>query len=112
MRKWLGDSVGHWEGDTLVVDTTNFTDRPALANASRNLHVVERFSRLDADTLLYRFTVEDPTVWAAPWSGEYVWPASKQRVYEYACHEGNYSFRGILAGARALEAEASGKTDP
>ena len=112
VRKWLGDSVGHWEGDTLVVDTTNFTDRPALANASRNLHVVERFSRIDADTLLYRFTVEDPTVWTAPWSGEYVWPASKQRVYEYACHEGNYSFRGVLAGARALEAEASGKTDP
>ncbi len=111
VRKWLGDSVGRWEGDTLVVDTTNFTDRPALANASRNLHVVERFSRIDADTLLYKFTVEDPTVWTAPWSGEYVWPASGQRVYEYACHEGNYSFRGILAGARTLEAEAAGKTD-
>ncbi len=110
VRKWLGDSVGRWEGGTLVVDTINFTDRPALANASRNLHVVERFSRIDTDTLLYRFTVEDPTVWTAPWSGEYVWPASDQRVYEYACHEANYSFRGILGGARVLETEMEGKT--
>ena len=106
IRKWLGDSVGHWEGDTLMVDTTHFTDRPALSGASRNLHVVERIRRIDADTLLYQFTVDDPTVWAAPWSGEYIWPASKNRVYEYACHEANYSFRGILRGARILEAEA------
>ena len=106
IRKWLGDSVGHWEGDTLVVDTTNFTDQPALPNASRELHVIERFSRVDADTLRYQFTVEDPTVWAGPWSGEYVWPAGKNRVYEYACHEANYSFSGILRGARLLEAEA------
>ena len=63
VRSWLGDSVGHWEGDTLVVDTTNFSDRPALSGASRNLHVVERFSRIDDKTLLYHFTVEDPTVW-------------------------------------------------
>ena len=103
IRSWLGDSVGRWEGDTLVVDTTNFNDTPALDGASRNLHVVERFTRLDAETLLYRFTVEDPTVWSAPWSGEYVWPATGDRVYEYACHEANYSFRGILGGARILE---------
>ena len=106
IRKWLGDSVGHWEGDTLVVDTTNFTDRPALGGASRNLHVVERFRRVDADTLLYGFTVEDPTVWSAPWSGEYTWPASDNQVFEYACHEANYSFGGILRGARILEADA------
>ena len=106
IRSWLGDSVGHWEGDTLVVDTTNFTDNPSLGGASRNLHVVERFSRLDADTLLYQFTVDDPTVWTAPWSGEYVWPASDDRVYEYACHEANYSFGGILRGARVLEEDA------
>ena len=111
VRGWLGDSVGHWEGDTLVVDTTNFSDRPALSGASRNLHVVERFSRIDSDTLLYQFTVEDPTVWTAPWSGEYTWPASENRVYEYACHEANYSFGGILRGARILEAEALGKSD-
>ena len=111
VRGWLGDSVGHWEGDTLVVDTTNFSDRPALSGASRNLHVVERFSPIDADTLLYQFTVEDPTVWTAAWSGEYTWPASEDRVYEYACHEANYSFGGILRGARLLEAEALGKSD-
>ena len=105
IRKWLGDSVGHWEGDTLVVDTTNFTDRPALGGASRNLHVVERFTRIDADTLLYGFTVEDPTVWTAPWSGEYTWPASDDKVFEYACHEANYSFGGILRGARVLESD-------
>ena len=103
IRGWLGDSVGRWEGDTLVVDTTNFNDTPALRQATRDLRVVERFTRLDADTLLYRFTVEDPNVWTAPWTGEYVWPASSDRVYEYACHEANYSFRGILGGARILE---------
>ena len=111
VRKWMGDSIGHWDGDTLVVDTTNFTDDPALSGASRNLHVVERFSRIDGDTLLYKFTVEDPTVWTAPWSGEYVWPTSDQRVYEYACHEGNYSFHGIMRGARVLESDLAGKTD-
>ena len=103
IRGWLGDSIGHWEGDTLVVDTTNFNDTPALRQATRALHVVERFRRLDADTLLYQFTVEDPNVWSAPWSGEYAWPASDNRVYEYACHEANYSFQGILGGARILE---------
>jgi hypothetical protein len=106
IRSWLGDSVGHWDGDTLVVDTTNFTDNPSLGGASRNLHVVERFSRIDADTLLYGFTAEDPTVWSAPWSGEYPWPASDSKVYEYACHEANYSFGGILRGARVLEQDA------
>ncbi len=111
IRKWLGDSVGHWEGDTLVVDTTNFSDRPALSGASRNLHVIERFKRIDVKTLLYSFTVDDPTVWTRPWSGEYIWPATESRVYEYACHEANYSFRGILRGARILEAEALGKSD-
>ncbi len=111
IRSWLGDSVGHWEGDTLVIDTTNFTDRPALGGASRNLHVIERFRHLEDGTLLYAFTVEDPTVWTARWSGEYVWPATEDRVYEYACHEANYSFGGILRGARVLEAEVLGKTD-
>lgn len=105
VRHWFGDSVGRWEGDTLVVDTTNFNDTPALADASRHLHVVERFTRLDGNSLRYQFTVEDPTVWTRPWSGEYIWPASNERPYEYACHEANYSFRGILRGARILERE-------
>lgn len=109
IRRWLGDSVGRWEGDTLVVDTTNFTDQPALTSATRYLHVVERFTRIDARTLLYQFTVEDPTVWTRPWSGEMIMPATEDRIYEYACHEGNYSFEGILRGARLLEAEAAAK---
>jgi hypothetical protein len=109
VRRWLGDSIGHWEGDTLVVDTTNFNDTPALGGATRNLHVVERFTRIDEKSLLYKFTVEDPANWTKPWSGEILWPATGERIYEYACHEGNYSFGGILRGARLLEAEAEKK---
>lgn len=109
MRKWMGDSVGHWEGDTLVVDTTNFRSTPALARASENLHVIERFTRVSENALLYQFTVEDPTVWTAPWSGEYPWIVTDDPMYEYACHEANYSFEGILRGARLLEAEAAAK---
>ena len=103
IRTWLGDSVGIWEGDTLVVDTTNFNDSPSLNGATSNLHVVERFTRLSNESLLYEFTVEDPAVWTSSWSGEYIWPMTGNRVYEYACHEANYSFRGILGGARVLE---------
>ncbi len=106
VRKWLGDSIGWWEGDTLVVDTTNFTDFPAQWGASRNLHVVERFERIDEGSLHYSFTVNDPNTWEGSWSGEYPWPATDTRVYEYACHEGNYAMEGILRGARLLEAEA------
>ena len=112
IRRWLGDSIGHWEGDTLVVDTTNFNDQPALGSADRHLHVIERFTRVDAKTLRYKFTVDDPTVWTKPWTGEIVWPATDARMYEYACHEGNYSFAGILRGARRLEAEALAKKKP
>ena len=112
VRRWVGDSVGHWEGETLVVDTTNFTSQPALFGASGSLHVIERFSREDDKSLRYKFTVEDPTVWTASWTGEYVWPATDNRIYEYACHEGNYSFANILRGARLLEAEAMKKGAP
>jgi hypothetical protein len=80
IRKWMGDSVGRWDGDTLVVDTTNFTSNPGLFMASEDLHVVERFKRLDQDTLLYEFTVEDPRTWVAPWSGQYPWPVREPRV--------------------------------
>ena len=102
--KWLGDSIGWWEGDTLVVDTTNFHPlaRPGRLG-SVDAHVVEHFSRLDDGNLKYRFTVEDPSVWTAPWTGEYIWRASDEKLYEYACHEGNYSMGGILRGARLLE---------
>ena len=109
IRRWIGDSIGWWEGDTLVVETTNFNDTPALGQgASRNLKVVERFTAVDADSLLYNFTVEDPTTWETSWTGEYVWPRTEEPVYEYACHEGNYSMGNILCGARRLEAEAAG----
>ena len=103
IRTWLGDSIGWWEGDTLVVDTTNFRPGVQGRGGSENLHVVERFSRTDSGDLLYRFTVEDPTVWTAPWTGEYVWRTSDDRVYEYACHEGNYAMGNIMRGARLLE---------
>jgi hypothetical protein len=111
IRKWMGDSVGHWEGDTLVVDTTNFNKTPALFSASENLHVIERFTRVDEDTILYQFTVEDPTVWTKSWSGEYPWLKTDDLIYEYACHEANYSFGDILRGARLLEAEARQKSN-
>jgi hypothetical protein len=111
IRKWLGDSIGWWEGDTLVVETTNFNDSPSLTGASRHLKVTERFERVDADTIMYRFTVEDPDTWAGPWSGEYPWRATADLVYEYACHEGNYAMESILRGARLLEKEALGVSD-
>ena len=109
IRKWLGDSIGWWEGDTLVVETTNFRDRPAFGQGSENMTVTERFGRIDADTLLYNFTVEDSTVWSAPFTGEYVWPRSDNKMFEYACHEGNYALEGIMRGARLLEAEFRGE---
>jgi hypothetical protein len=107
VKKWLGDSIGWWEGDTLVVDTTNFRRESGPGRGgSENAHVVERFTRLPDGNVLYRFTVEDPTVWTAPWTGEYVWRASDERVFEYACHEGNYALGNIMRGARLLEKEA------
>jgi hypothetical protein len=105
IRLWLGDSVGHWEGDTLVVDTTNFTDKTRFRGSTEELHVVERFTRIDDRTLLYRFTIHDPATWTKPWTGEYTWPATDAHIYEYACHEGNYSLTDILKGARVREKE-------
>ena len=103
IRRWMGDSVGHWEGDTLVVDTTNFNDKTRFRNSTANLHVVERFTRIDAKTLLYRFTVEDPDTWDKAWTGEFTWPVTDKPIYEYACHEGNYALADILRGARTQE---------
>jgi len=110
IRKWMGDSVGHWEGDALVVDTTNFTNKTQFRGASDQLHVIERFTRTDKNTLLYRFTVEDPATWDKPWTGEYPWRATDELLYEYACHEGNYSLGGMLRGAREKETEDAAKT--
>jgi hypothetical protein len=110
IRKWMGDSIGRWEGDTLVVDTTNFTDKTRYRGSSPNLHIVERLTRVDAKTLLYRFTVEDPDTWTTSWTGEYTWPATDELIYEYACHEGNYAMGNILRGARLKEANDAKKT--
>src|SRR5580700_9619610 len=107
-RFWMGDSVGRWEGDTLVIDTTNFTDKTRFRGSTENLHVVERLTRLDANSLLYRFTVEDPNTWDRPWTGEMAWPATTQPMYEYACQEGNYALGDVMRGARKQEAEEAG----
>lgn len=103
MRRWMGDSVGRYEGDTLVIDTTNFTDRTGFLGTSDRLHVEERIRRVDARTLSYRFTVDDPSTWERPWSGEYPWVATSERMFEYACHEGNVALENMLRGARFRE---------
>jgi hypothetical protein len=111
VRKWLGDSIGWWEGDTLVVDTTNFRAESSPGRGgTAQAHVVERFTRMPDGNILYGFTVEDPSTWTAPWSGEYVWRASTERVFEYACHEGNYALGNIMRGARLLEQDAEKPT--
>jgi hypothetical protein len=111
MRKWLGDSVGHWEGDTLVVDTINFKPQVSFRGSSENLHVIERFTRTDANSILYKFTIDDPTTWTRQWSAEIPLRATDERLYEYACHEANYGLEGVLRGARAAEKRAE-ETSP
>lgn len=110
-KRWLGDSIGWWEDDTLVVDTTNF--HPASggrSGRSPEYHVVEQLTMQEDGNILYRFTVEDPSTWTGPWTGEYIWKADDGKLYEYACHEGNYSFGNIMRGARILENDmASGQ---
>jgi hypothetical protein len=106
IRKWVGDSRGRWEGDTLVVETTNFNEETRYEGATERMHLVERFTRVDADTMEYRFTVTDPTTWTKPWTAVMIL-GKTEGVYEFACHEGNYGMSNTLAGARALE-RASG----
>jgi hypothetical protein len=107
IRQWRGDSIGRWEGDTLVVDTINFKDQTHFHGSSENLHVVERFTRTGKDMILYQFTVEDPATWAKPWSGELVMGPAIGAIYEFACNEGNYGLADILSGARAEEETVS-----
>ena len=110
-RQWRGISTGRWDGDTLVVETRNFRSegtgtlslRSLGFSTDENLHLTERFRRLNADTLLYEYTVDDPTIWTRPWTVSMTMEKSEQAMYEYACHEGNYGMRGILSGARAEE---------
>ena len=106
VRAWMGDSRGHWEGDTLVVDTTNFTDRTSFRGSAENLHLIERFTRLDADTIEYRFTLDDPTTWTRPWTVAYPIVKTEGPIFEFACHEANYGLRDILSGARWEERAA------
>jgi len=108
VKQWMGDSVGHWEGNTLVIDTTNFTDLNPFDDA-QNVHVVERLTRVDPDTILYQFTVEDPGMWTKPWSGELPITKMQGQLYEYACHEANYGLVNTLNGARVAEQEAAKK---
>ena len=107
IRQWRGDSRARWEGNTLVVDTANFYHETSLRGSSPNMHLVERFTRVDADTLLYEFTVEDPTTWTSPWTAQISMTKTEDLIYEYACHEGNYGMAGILAGARADDKAAA-----
>ena len=119
VRQWLGDARGHWEGETLVVDTTNFTDKNPFRGAFENLHLIERFTRINESTVMYRATFEDPTAWARPWTVEYPFVSLQSlhdaheddvdavpQMFEYACHEGNYGMPGQLRGQRALDAAA------
>ena len=111
IRQWRGDSRGRWDGDTLVIETRNFRSegtgtlslRGLGLSVDENLHLVERLRRLDSDTLLYEYTVDDPTIWTRPWTVSMTMRKTAQLMYEYACHEGNYGLTGILAGARAEE---------
>ena len=108
VRKWMGDAIGRWEGDTLVVETTNFNEnnRKMIPGGSPDMYLTERFTPQENGDLLYSFTVDDPATWADTWSGSYTWPRTDEPLYEYACHEGNYSFGNIMRGARRLEADA------
>ena len=117
IRQWLGDSRGHWEGDTLVVDTTHFADKvsalqpwanfSSTSGSGQALHIVERFTRTDANTIAYRMTVDDPQMYTKPWTVALPMVKTDDLIYEYACHEGNYGMEGILAGARALEKKST-----
>jgi hypothetical protein len=117
VRQWLGDSRGRWEGNTLVVETTNFNDKVNFQGASQNLKVTERFTRTDEQTIKYEFTVVDPATWSTPWSAELPFTQMDGPIFEHACHEGNYGIRNTLAAVRleekkAAEAAANGTAVP
>lgn len=105
IQHWLGDSIGRWQGDTLVVDSTNFSAKTHFKGSSERLHVVERFTRTNADTIQYRVSVDDPDTWARSWTAEIPFKTTADRIFEFACHEANYAMTGILRGARVAERE-------
>src|SRR5216683_3693167 len=108
--QWVGESTAHWEGDTLVIDTQNFYQNTSLRGSGPNMHLIERLTRVDADTLRYSFTVNDPTTWTKPWTAEVPMVKADGLIYEYACHEGNRGMFGILSGARAIDQKAAVKS--
>jgi hypothetical protein len=112
LRQWLGDSRGRWEGDTLVVETTNFSEKTNFRGSGEGLHLVERFTRAAADTIVYEFTVEDSMTWTRSWTARIPMTRTDAPLFEYACHEGNYAMFNILAGARAQESTAAGTVRP
>lgn len=101
--KWMGDSIGRWEGDTLVVETTNFTSQDGFRGSTQSAKIIERFTRVGPDAINYKFTVEDPAAFTRSFTGEVPFYLTNDQIYEYACHEGNYALPGILAGAREQE---------
>jgi hypothetical protein len=105
VRQWMGDPRGHWEGNTLVVDTTNFTDKTNFRGSGENLHLIERFTRTGPDQLMYEFTVNDPDSFTRPWTVQIPMAKTDGPLFEYACHEGNYGMEGMLRGARQQERE-------
>jgi hypothetical protein len=107
VRQWIGVSRGRWEGQTLVVETTNFNGKNPFAGSSENLRVIERFARVADDVIQYRFTIDDPSMWGRPWSGELPLVKSQGPIFEHACHEGNYGLYNTLVGARLEEKKAS-----
>ena len=109
IRQWSGEARGHWEGDTLVIETTNFTEERGWRGATANMKLIERLTRLNAETLEYKYTVIDPDTWTSPWTASIPLRLSDSPMYEYACHEGNYAMPHILSGERAAEREAAAK---
>src|SRR5262249_17783448 len=107
IRQWTGSSRGRWEEETVVVETTNFADKTAFQGSSPNMHLTERFTRVDEDTIRYQFTVEDPSTWTKPWSAELPMKKTVGPIFEHACHEGNYGLANTLAGARDEEKRAA-----
>jgi len=112
VRQWMGDSRGQWEGNTLVVDTTNFTGNTNFRGASKDLHLIERFTRVSPETIVYEFTVDDPAAFTKPWKAEIPMQKTQEPILEYACNEGNYAMTGVLGGARAEEKRAAEKAGP
>ena len=103
IESWTGESRGQWEGDTLVVETVDFSDKHGYRGSTKGRHLVERFTRVDADTLLYEFTISDPATWTAPWTAQIPMRMTELPLFEYACHEGNYAMPNILGGERRAE---------